>query len=39
MAGHDDDLPPPTGTIFFMAIFLATLAGMWGAVYLMLLAR
>ena len=37
--GPDDELPPPTGTVFFMAIFLAVLAGMWGAVYLMLLSR
>lgn len=35
----DDDLPPPTGTMFLLGIFMAVLAGMWGAMYLMLLSR
>jgi hypothetical protein len=45
MQGRDDpkieeaDLPPPTGTIFLLTIYVAVIAGMWGAMYLMMLSR
>ena len=35
----EDDLPPPTGTMFLLAVYMAVLAGMWGAMYLTLLSR
>ena len=35
----DEELPPPTGTVFLLTIMLALLAGMWGAVYLLLVRR
>jgi hypothetical protein len=42
--GHEDlppeeEPPPPTGTLFLMTLYLAALAGMWGAMYLIMLAR
>jgi hypothetical protein len=42
--GHDDlpreeEPPPPTGTLFLMTLYLAALAGMWGAMYLIMLGR
>ena len=39
MTEPDEPLPPPTGTIFILTVFIAVLAGMWGAMYLTLLAR
>lgn len=35
----EEDLPPPTGTLFLMTLYLAALAGMWGAMYLIMLSR
>lgn len=42
--GHEDlpqeeAPPPPTGTLFLMTLYLAALAGMWGAMYLIMLGR
>ena len=42
--GHEDlpteeEPPPPTGTLFLMTLYLAALAGMWGAMYLIMLGR
>jgi hypothetical protein len=36
---RDEEPPPPTGTLFLMTLYLAALAGMWGAMYLIMLAR
>lgn len=35
----EEELPPPTGTLFLMMLYLAALAGMWGAMYLIMLSR
>jgi hypothetical protein len=35
----EEPLPPPTGTLFLCTLYLAALAGMWGAMYLIMLAR
>jgi len=35
----EDEPPPPTGTLFLMTLYLAALAGMWGAMYLIMLGR
>lgn len=35
----EDELPPPTGTLFVMMLYLMVLAGMWGAIYWMFLER
>jgi hypothetical protein len=35
----DEDLPPPTGTLFLMTLYLAALAGMWGTMYSIMLSR
>ena len=37
-AGHDE-IPPPTGTIFFVTLYLMAMAGMWGAIYILMLQR
>jgi hypothetical protein len=34
-----DDVAWPMGTVFLMLIFLILLAGLWGAVYIILLNR
>ena len=34
----DEELPPPTGTIFVMFVYIALLAAMWGAAYWTLVA-
>lgn len=46
MSEHDesgstgsDDIPPPIGTLFFVMIYLMVMAGMWGAIYLLMLQR
>lgn len=43
MSQHLDDdgqpYPAPTGTLFLCTLYLAALAGMWGAMYLILLGR
>lgn len=36
---EEGDLPPPTGTIFILAIYVAVIAGMWGAMYLLMVSR
>ena len=38
-ASEAEEYPPPTGTLFFMMLYLAVLAGMWGAMYLIMLSR
>jgi len=35
----EPDLPPPTGTLFIMLVYLVVLSAMWGASYFLLLAR
>ncbi len=35
----DEELPLPTGTLFFMMIYLMVMAGMWGAIYFEFLGR
>jgi hypothetical protein len=35
----DDDLPPPTGTMFVMMVYLVLLCALWGATYGLLVAR
>lgn len=36
---RSDDIPPPTGTLFFVTIYLMVMAGMWGAIYVLMLQR
>lgn len=36
---EESELPPPTGTIVVLTVYLVALAGMWGAMYLLMLAR
>ena len=36
---NDEEVPPPTGTVFLLTLYLAVLVGMWAALYLMLLER
>jgi len=35
----DRDLPPPTGTLFVMFVYLGALCAMWGATYWLLVTR
>ena len=35
----DEELPLPTGTLFFMMVFLMVMAGMWMAIYFEFLGR
>lgn len=35
----EDELPPPTGTLFVMMLYIMLLAGMWGAIYFEFLGR
>jgi len=35
----DDDVPPPTGTLFVMLVYLVVLCALWGATYGLLVAR
>ena len=37
--GRDAELPPPTGTLFVMFVYLGLLCAMWGATYWLLVAR
>jgi hypothetical protein len=37
--GPEEELPLPTGTLFFMMIFLMVMAGMWLAIYFEFLGR
>lgn len=39
MRKEDEELPPPTGTMFLLGVYMAVLAGMWGAMYMILLSR
>jgi hypothetical protein len=34
-----DSVPPPTGTLFVMLLYLAILVGMWGTMYFYLLGK
>lgn len=38
-ADPQEELPLPTGTLFFMMIYLMVMAGMWGAIYFEFLGR
>ncbi len=38
-AGSDADLPPPTGTLFVMFVYIGALCAMWGAAYWLLVTR
>jgi hypothetical protein len=31
--GEEDELPPPTGTLFLMMIYIMVMAGMWLSIY------
>jgi len=35
----DEELPPPTGTIFVMFVYIGLLIAMWGAAYWILVTR
>ena len=35
----DEELPLPTGTLFFMMVFLMVMAGMWMGIYFECLGR
>jgi hypothetical protein len=37
--GSDADLPPPTGTMFVMLVYIGLLCAMWGAAYWLLVTR
>lgn len=34
-----EEVPPPTGTLFVLTLYIIVLAGMWGAVYWIMLQR
>jgi|YelNatPaOPRAMG01_1025707.scaffolds.fasta_scaffold20696_4 hypothetical protein len=34
-----DSIPPPTGTLFVLLVYLAILVGMWGTMYYYLLGK
>jgi hypothetical protein len=34
-----DELPPPTGTLFLMMLYIMILGGMWGAIYFEFIGR
>ena len=36
---REEEPPPPPGTLFLKTLYLAALAGMWGAMYLIMLGR
>ena len=36
-ASKDEEIPPPTGTLFVMIVYLAILMAMWWAMYVGLL--
>ena len=36
---REEEVPPPTGTLFFMMLFLMLMAGMWVAIYLDFIGR
>ena len=38
-AERDNDVPPPTGTVFVMAAYMIVLALMWAGMYYGLLTR
>jgi hypothetical protein len=35
----DEEIPPPTGTLFLMMLFIMMIAGMWGGLYFEFLGR
>lgn len=38
-ADESEELPLPTGTLFFMMLYLMVMAGMWAAIYFEFLGR
>jgi hypothetical protein len=38
-ATRPDEIPPPVGTVFFVTIYLMVMAGLWGAIYFLMLER
>jgi hypothetical protein len=39
-ASHgDEELPPPTGTLFLLMLYIMVMAGMWFVIYLDLVGR
>ena len=36
---RETELPPPTGTIFLLTLYVAVIAGIWGAMYLVMISR
>ncbi len=37
--GTQEEVPAPVGTLFIMMLYIMVLAGMWGAIYWILLSR
>ena len=35
----EEEIPPPTGTVFVMGLYILALCGMWGFMYLRLITR
>ncbi|HUO05125.1 MAG TPA: hypothetical protein VMU16_08010 [Candidatus Binataceae bacterium] len=35
----DENVPPPTGTLFVMGVYILALSVMWGLMYLRLITR
>ena len=38
-AGETDELPPPTGTLFLLMIYIMIMAGMWLSIYFEFIGR
>jgi hypothetical protein len=36
---QEAELPPPTGTVFLLTRYVAVIAGVWGAMYLIMISR
>jgi hypothetical protein len=39
LSESEKDIPPPTGTVFVMTLYILALCGMWGFMYLRLITR
>jgi len=38
-AGETEELPPPTGTLFLLMIYIMIMAGMWLSIYFEFIGR
>jgi len=36
---HDETLPPPTGTLFLLMLYIMAMAGMWLSIYFEFIGR